>query len=128
MTAQEILDTALRLIAENPTETQEFDDYIDRAPYLLATCVRECARLDELYRRGHALTARVGSVGATLPLTAEFPLSPVFEAPAVYYLSAMLVLDENEEMSDRFFDLYADSLASIRASLPALPEAIARCY
>ncbi len=128
MTAQEIFDAALRMVCENPDETQEFEDYTDRAPYLLATCAQECAGLDDLYRRAHELTARSVSIGATIPLTAEFPLSAVFTPAAGYYLSAMLVLDENEAMSDRFFALYSDALAAIQSALPARSETIVQCY
>jgi hypothetical protein len=39
-----------------------------------------------------------------------------------------MVIDENEEMSDRFFDRYINSILEIRQGLPAVQGAIVDKY
>ncbi len=124
MTAQQLLEAAIAMVCEDPTDTEANADYADRAPYLLASFLNQCAPLDHAYRRAHALGEATAFDGALLELGDVFPLSGVFAPAAVYYLAAMLVLDENEDMSDRFFALYTDSLASIQNALPATVERI----
>ena len=124
MTAQKLLETAIAMVCEDPTNADANADYAERAPYLLASFLTQCAPLDRAYRRAHALGEATAFNGATLALDDVFPLSGAFTPAAIYYLAAMLVLDENEAMSDRFFALYTDALASIQSSLPAKIERI----
>ncbi|MBQ9784522.1 MAG: hypothetical protein IJW29_03375 [Clostridia bacterium] len=119
MTAQELLEAAIAMVCEDPHDTDANSDYTERAPYLLASFLSQCAPLDRTYRRAHALGDGSAFDGASFALDNVFPLSSVFAPAAVYYLAAMLVLDENEVMSDRFFALYTDTLASIQNALPA---------
>ena len=63
-----------------------------------------------------------------MPLDGEFGLSDAFAPAAIYYLAAMLVLDENEEMSESFLARYSDQLATLRASLPMGKEHIRDHY
>ena len=53
MTAQEILDAAIAMACEDPSDTDANADYVDRAPYLLASFLTRCAPLDRAYRRAH---------------------------------------------------------------------------
>ena len=112
------------MVCLSPSDSEGTEDYEERAPYLLASFLNRCAPLDRLYRRANALGASAGFDGACFPLDDAFPLSAIFATAATYYLAAMLVLDENEEMSDRFFAMYADELTSIRTSIPAVVEPI----
>ena len=124
MTARELLSSAISMVSLFPLDSEGTEDYTERAPYLIATFLNRCAPLDRLYRRANMLGSATAFDGAVFPLDDVFPLSAVFATAATYYLAAMLVLDENEEMSDRFFAMYADELTSIRASLPAVVEPI----
>ncbi|MBQ1230075.1 MAG: hypothetical protein IIW36_05830 [Clostridia bacterium] len=128
MTCRELFDAAVRAVAENGTEACT-EDYEERATYLLATFLHESATLDAIYRSANGLGSGTEPPdGVCIPLEKDFPLSDAFAPAAVYYLSAMLVLDENEEMSERFFALYSDRLSALRASLPARKERIKDCY
>ncbi len=128
MTAQEILEAAIALACEDPTDKDANADYAERAPYLLASFLTQCAPLDRRYRRAHTLGDGSAFDGASFALDNVFPLSSAFAPAAIYYLAAMLVLDENEAMSDRFFALYSDTLASIQSTLPATVEPILDKY
>ena len=44
------------------------------------------------------------------------------------YLASALVIDENEEMSDTFFDRYINIILEIRKSLPATTGGIVDRY
>ncbi|MBQ9773241.1 MAG: hypothetical protein IJW30_05995 [Clostridia bacterium] len=124
MTAQELLDAAVAMVCEDPTNTDAISDYTERAPYLLATFLNQCTPLDRQYRKAHGLGAVSEFECAAFGLEEIFPLSKIFATAAVYYLAAMLVLDENEVMSDKLFARYSDLLASIQETLPAAIEPI----
>ena len=58
----------------------------------------------------------------------EFPLCDVFAPAAIYHLASGLVIDENEEMSDKFFDRYISAILDIRKTLPSSVGAIVDRY
>ena len=112
MTYREIYRAALRLLGENETDG-DTSDYEDRATYLLATFCTEQAPIDNRYRLANGQGARPAFAKATVELDGWFPLSDIFLPISEYYLAAMLAMDENEELSDRYFAMYADALASV---------------
>ena len=126
MTCQEIYEAALRLICEN--EDAEVSDYEDRAPYLLGNFCSEQLPLQKKLDAARGLSPVEYTVSLVIDLEDAFPLSDDFLSPATYYLAAMLVLDENESMSDRFFDRYIDGVASLASALPASLHPIADHY
>ncbi len=127
MLFQELYDAAVQLVAEDPSHDTS-EDYEERASYILATFCSQCAEADRLYRLANGLGNQSTQAVTYVPLSNTFPLSDRFAPAATYYLSAMLTVDENEELSEKFFALYADALASIRASLPATAEKIGDRY
>lgn len=117
MNCQDILNAAIRKVCEDPSDPAT-DDYRERAPYLLADFLSECSRLDAFYRQVHGLAPALPFEEVYISMSAEFPLCKVFTAPAVNWLAAMLVLEENEELSDRLFARSSDLLAKIQTSIP----------
>ena len=126
MTCQKIYEAALRLVCEN--EEAEVSDYEDRAPYLLGNFYSEQIPLQKKLDAARGLEPTEYTASLVLDLENDFPLSDDFLSPATYYLAAMLVLDENESMSDRFFDCYIDGVATLAMSLPASLHPIADHY
>ena len=127
MTFRDLFENALRAIAENPTDG-DTSDYEERASYVLATFCTEIAGLDRLYRTAHGMTDAAAVSPTYVELSENVPFCAVFAAASVYYLCAMLTMDENESMSDTFFERYTDAIASIQASIPSICEPIADCY
>lgn len=127
MTLREIYEAAVHMVCEEPDDDTSAD-YEDRAAYILPTFCGHCAVSDVKYRLAHGMAAVTPTSAAYMELTEAFPLSEVFVAPATYYLAAMLTVDENEELSERFFALYTDALAAVEASLPASGETVADRY
>ena len=117
MIYQDIYDTALRMACEDTNASMP--DYDDRAPYLLANFYNEQIPLQKKLDAANGGEPIDYQPEVCVDLGSDFPLSEEFITPAAYYLAAMLVLDENEEMSDRLFDRYIDGVASIACSLPA---------
>ncbi len=103
-------------------------DYEDSSGYLLATFCRDCAAIDARYRMAHAMGSASIPSGALIDLEDDFPLCDALVPAATYYLAAMLVADENEELSDRFFTLYTDSISAVTASLPASRSSVSDRY
>lgn len=127
MTYRQIYENALRLICETDS-AMDTADYEERATYILATFLGQCALIDRQYRTAHQMSASAVLPVACVDPDHTFALAEVFTAPAEYYLAAMLVLDENEEMSERFFSLYTDAISTLLDSLPCAVESIRDRY
>jgi len=116
MTYRDIYKAALRLLGETETNG-DTSDYEDRATYLLATFCTEQSATDNRYRMANGQGARPAFAKVTVELDGYFPLSDIFLPIAEYYLAAMLVMDENDVLSDRYFARYTDVLTSLLQSL-----------
>lgn len=119
MLYQDILKSAIRMLGESDSNGNT-SDYEERATYLLATFVSDCVSLDLKYRKLMGETFEKPSIPVCVTLSDTFPLSDVFGSPATYYLASMLILEENEDISETFFERYTDSVSSIRAELFAI--------
>ncbi len=129
MNYRDLIDGAIAIVCENASVTFGNEDYNARAPYLLATFVTQYAKLDGEYREANNLEGKVISTdAAAIDPNAEFPLCDVFAPAAIYHLASGLVIDENEEMSDKFFDRYISVILDIRKALPASVGAIVDRY
>ena len=127
MKNQAIFEAAVRLICEVP-DAEQTADYTERAPYILASLFSEAAATDAKYRLSHQSKVAESLPTAYAALDGDFPLSDAFFHPAVYYLASMLVLEENEELSERLFAKYSDGMALICAELPATASPISDRY
>ncbi|MBQ7384040.1 MAG: hypothetical protein IJV72_04535 [Clostridia bacterium] len=123
MKNKDVYDSALRILAEKDV-AEANEDYEERAPYLLATFCAESAEADRIYRRVNGLPEAHPVNAVFVPLTDEFPCSPRFCSAAATYLAAMLIFDDNTELSDKLFERYSDMMSSICYELPALVEPI----
>ena len=128
MTNQEIFNAALRLCCEGSYTTAFTKDYTERAPYILASFYSHTGLLVQRYRRLYNLGEIPPFEGVIAELTDTFPIPAIFSSAAVFYLSAMLTIEENEEMSDKFFALCNDELSRIEHSLPLRTESIVNKY
>ncbi len=129
MTYQSLINSAIAIVCENATVSFGNEDYHARAPYLLAAFVTQYAKLDTEYRRANGMEKKVISTdAAAIDAEDEFPLCDVFAPAAIYHLASGLVIDENEEMSDKFFDRYINAILDIRKTLPASVAAIVDRY
>ena len=127
MTYRQIYENALRLICESDG-TVDTADYEERANYILATFLGQCAPADRQYRSAHRLSAQTVIPVACVDPDETFVLADAFTTPAEHYLAAMLVMEENEDMSERFFTLYTDEISTLLASLPCSCESISDRY
>ncbi len=127
MQSRDIYQSALRLLAES-TQANENADYEERTPYLLAVFCCEAQATDM------AMRALLGKEDAPpfdciyLDLDAEFPLLDMFAATAALYLAAMLVLEDDSELSDKLYGKYSAAFAAIRASAIGVSEKIQDKY
>ncbi len=129
MTYQDVLNSAALAVCEDASKPDSIADYTERAPYLLASFVTRYADTDRLYRAAHKIPAvEISTDAICVSLSDKFALSDVFVPAAVSYLASQLTIDENEEMSDRFFDRYIDMILSIKQELPYVCESTADRY
>ncbi len=129
MTYREILNSAISAVCEDTSAAGGTEDYTYRGQYLLATFVVEQAPLDAQYRRANGLpAAKITTDMVSVDPEDDFPLCNTFMPAAVNYLASALVIDENEEMSDRFFDRFVNNMLTLKQSIPATQEKIKDCY
>ena len=129
MTNYDILDGAIAAVCEDVTNSRLIEDYVIRGQFLLANFVTQYARLDAIFREANGIEAQEIQLN-TIMLDPEefFLMCDVFVPVAIHYVAAGLVIDENEEMSDKFFDRYVDGILQIRKELPAKQGAIVDKY
>ena len=111
----EIYNSAVQLLSEDQ-DMPDIADYERRSGYLLATFTMLAVPVDTTYRELNSLPPLTQKSYTCVDLKKFFPLSVVFAPAATYYLAAMLVLEENEKLSDKLFDLYVNEMATIQAS------------
>ena len=127
ITYQNILTSAILMVCEDDS-TECCEDYGTRAPYLLATVCNECLSLDNRYRKALGAPIEEKRIPCAVSMTEEFPLSSPFVPAVTYYLAAMLILEENEDLSDKLFSLYTDAISTLQMQLPAKVEGIKNRY
>ena len=111
------------LINETPSiGSIDTADYETRSCYLLALFTNQQLPLDAAYRAANNLEAITQRSYSMVELDRFFPLVLNFAPAAVYYLAAMLVIDENAELSNRFFAQYLSEIELIRRSFPSRIE------
>ena len=114
VTNREIYTGALSLIGEMPNGVN-IEDYEERAPYLIASFCSSNSSLDKRIRRMESIPAGSRFSPVYLPLESEFPLCEKLISAAELYTAAMLILDEDNKLSDSLYDKYCDSVASLSA-------------
>lgn len=127
MRNRDIYSNALGLLAQGVDGAQT-SDFEDRAPYILATFCREVFELDRAIRSILGVSSAQEFTGAYLSLDGEFPLLERFTAIAAKYLAAMLIIDEDSDLSDRLYAMYCDSMATLQSQIPAVIEKITDKY
>ena len=127
MKNKDIYSIALSILAQN-IDGEENSDFEERAPYILANFCRDLCELDKIARKLTNTPANTNFTAVRLSLESDFPLLDRFASAAAKYLAAMLVIDEDSELSDRLYDMYCETIASIQSQLPSLLEKITDKY
>ena len=127
MQNQEIFDLALRILSQSE-EQGGIEDYEERAPYLIASFCTQAASIDRRLRETAALPPAPLFHAACLELEEEFPRLERLAPLCCLYLAAMLVLEENEALSDKLYDRYSEGMTAVWNEIPALLESIRNEY
>ncbi len=129
MVYYDILDAAIAAVCEDVSASHTTEDYVTRGQFILAGFVVKYASLDAAWRESHGMDAKAIDTNiASVSPRDEFPLCDVFAPVAINYLASCLVIDENEGMSDKFFDRYITGVMDIRSTLPAKQAPIVDRY
>ena len=130
MLCKSIYKKALRLIGETSPDEARTEDYLERAPYILANAVNDLSRLDVFYREAFGLPAQTKKEGTELclPLSETFPLSKRFVGAVSAYLASLLVIDEDPSLSDKLYDKFCVGVTAITQEIPAERQRILDMY
>lgn len=127
MKNKDIYKSALSLISQDPSKDNN-EDLAERAPYFLAAFCNEVKELDDRMRRILNIPEADDFDGVFLSLDKEFPLLDRFASVAAKYLAAMLMIDEDSELSDKLYALYCDGISLIQKEIPSAIEKIIDKY
>ena len=127
MKNRDIYNGAMRVLSEQ-IDVSVNDDYEDRAPYLIAAFYDENRDIDHAYRRANSLPEAPEVNAVFVDLGEDFPCAPRFSSACCMYVAAMLVLDENSELSDKLYDKYSDMMSTISSRIPSFVEKISDRY
>ncbi len=127
VTVRNIYDQALALLGES-TDPDGEHEFAERAGYLVATVCANIAAIDRDYRESRRLGPQPEFSEIYLELDDDFPLSRRFSAPSACFVAAMLILDENESLSDSIYEKYCDALAQAVNEIPYKKEKIKSSY
>ena len=126
VTCHDIYTAALALLTKSAADrTCDFDD---RAPYLMAAFCCEVGDIDAVLRETEGAEPQPTFSAVCIELDENFPLLPRFAPIAAAYIAAMLVLDENEQLSDKLYERYCDAMSELCTSLPATCHTITDVY
>lgn len=131
ITNLQIYNNALANIGEKVSSifTQ---DYLERAPYLLASFCSLAKKTDKKIRKAEGLEEQPKFSPVLLNINESFPLCEQLCTAASFYVASMLVIDEDPELSDTLYDKYCDCIATVGAmydiSEPACCESISEKY
>ncbi len=112
VTNSDIYYTAVGMLGLEATDPT-VPDYEERAPYLIASFCCMVRELDKRIRRREHLTNQTAFSPVYLALESDFPLCEQLSSSASLYLAAMLVIEENQALSDSLYAKYADSISSL---------------
>ena len=115
-TNKQIYEGALGLIGEL-NDPMLCEDYEERAPYILAAFCSLASEIDKRLRIVDSLEEQPRFSHVCLSLDSSFPLCDRLAPAATIYLAAMLLIGENDELSDSLYDKYCDAIASIGSSV-----------
>ena len=127
MQNQELFEHALRILSQSE-ELGGIEDYEERAPFRIASFCTQAASLDHRLRESLSLPPVKIFHSAYLELDEEFPLLDRLIPLACLYLAAMLVLEENESLSDKLYDRYSEGMSAVWNEIPAVLESIRNEY
>ena len=127
MINRDIYSNAMTLLAQ-PIDNGDNNDFEERAPYILANFCREAFELDKNLRIMSGLSVQNKFSKIILELDSDFPLLDRFATVAAMYLAAMIIIDEDRELSDRLYDMYCDAMATLQCQIPSVIEKITDKY
>ncbi len=127
MTLRNVYETALRLLGEIECTAGE-DDLAERAPYIGAALCTEVSALDKAYRAAFGLDEEAAFPALYINLEDSFPLADRFAPAAAYYMAAMLILEQDNELYESLFDRWCSALAEISEEIPFVKGSTADVY
>ena len=126
VTNREIYVNALGILGEN-VDGSMTEDYEERASYLIPAFCCVAKDIDKNIRKAEGAEPQPSFSPVYMTLDSNFPLSDQLASAAALYLAAMLVIDENSDLSDSIYDKYCDSISSISASINAFKFGSSSC-
>ena len=127
MKNRDIYKSALHILSQ-PVSEDENEDFEERAPFLISSFCFDALEIDSILRKILGIEPLGEFNRVFLPLDEDFPLVNKLAPLAAKYLAAMLVIDENSELSDKLYEQYCDGISRLRSEIPCVIESIKNKY
>ncbi len=127
VTVRDIYRQALAILGEAPDPDGEHE-FAERASYLAAIFCSNTAEIDRDLRESHGYAPQPAFSEIYLELEDDFPLCRCFLSSAAYFVASMLILDENESLSDRLYEKHFDALSHAVSEIPYKKGKTANSY
>ena len=126
--ASENVETKIERVDETEVRLIIRQNVQDKTHYALASVCSNLAKLDRMYRELRGYESQPEFSEYFLDISKEFPLSDRFVFPCVMFVSSMVLIDIDEEQSDKFYDKYACAVSEIASEFPMESESIVEKY
>lgn len=142
MRVREIYDAALAFLGEKEGTHIEYD-FERRAGYIIAEAVTMLKGLDRELRRsageedheypggdanGMPRDSLLFAEPVVYSMDNDFPLCDVLAHPVALFVSAMLMVNQNQDLYEYFYDLWCTEVSRITASVPGISAGTKETY
>ena len=127
MKIKDIYNLAVGIMSKNNIEANE-EEYRERTPYLAAIFCCNTAKIDRDLRESHGLPNQNHFNEVCLKMDEDFPLDSRFASLAAHYLASMLVMDYNDSISEKLFDIFINDMSKVLSEIPAKKQKIINVY
>jgi len=100
----------------------------NKFPFALGVVCGNLATLDRQYRKVHGLEEQGEFSTFFLDVDNDFPLSDRFAYPSVLFVSSMMLIDVDDNISDAYYEKYADIVSKIVLEIPFENSSTAEKY
>lgn len=90
----------------------------NKFPFALGVVCGNLSTLDKQYRKVHGLEEQGEFSSFFLDVEEDFPLADRFAYPCVLFVSSMMLIDVDNEVSDAYYEKYADIVSKIVLEIP----------
>lgn len=116
--SSETIKESIERVAEKDVILEIQSELENKFPFALGVVCGNLSTLDKQYRKVHGLEEQGEFSSFFLDVEEDFPLADRFAYPCVLFVSSMMLIDVDNEVSDAYYEKYADIVSKIVLEIP----------